>query len=119
MSAIDYFASCLGFRTERDSEREPLLPKYQDDTVLQRETHQKLHSYHQLRAISKGFMPSTEQLIINLRTLLSSDVFNEQNPDLSDSGRKLVRVTRQWIQQFSTLLKKKNERDQIQELIWF
>ena len=119
MSAMDYFASCLGRRTKRDSEREPLLPKYQDDTVLQRETHQKLHSYQQLRALSKGFMPSTEQTIINLRTLLSSDVFNEQNPDLSESGRKLVRVTRQWIQQFSTLLKKKNERDQIQDLIWF
>ena len=118
MSAIDYFAQCCGFR-KRNSDREPLLPKYRDDTVLQRELHQKLHSYQQVRALSKGFMPSTEQTIINLRTLLASDVLNEQNPDLSESGRKLVKFTRQWIQQFSELLRKKNERDQIQDLIWF
>ena len=119
MSALDYFSQCLGFRSTKDSDREPLLPKYNDDTVLQRELHQKLHSYQQLRAMSKGFMPDTEQTIINLRTLLASDVLNEQNPDLSDSGRKLVKFTKQWIQQFSDLLRKKNERDQIQDLIWF
>ena len=119
MSAIDYFAQCLGYRRKGDSEREPLLPKYKGDTVLQRELHQKLHTYQQFRALSKGFMPSTEQTIINLRTLLASDVLNEQNPDLSESGRKLVKHTRQWVQQFSELLRHKNERDQIQDLIWF
>ena len=64
-------------------------------------------------------MPSTEQTIINLRTLISNDVFNENNPDLSESGRKLVRYTRQWILQFNELLRNKNGRDQIQDLIWF
>lgn len=64
-------------------------------------------------------MPDTEQTIINLRTLIASDIFNEDNPDLSESGRRLVKYTRQWIQQFSELLRRKNERDQIQDLIWF
>ena len=72
-----------------------------------------------VRAMSKGFMPSTEQTIINLRTLIASDIFSEMNPDLSDSGRRLVKYTRTWIQQFCDLLRKKNERDQIQDLIWF
>lgn len=64
-------------------------------------------------------MPSTEQTIINLRTLIASDIFNEDNPDLSESGRRLVKYTRQWIQQFSELLRHKNGKDQIQDLIWF
>ena len=64
-------------------------------------------------------MPSTEQTIINLRTLLSSDIFNENNPDLSESGRRLVKYTRQWIQCFIELLRNKVGRDQVQDLIWF
>jgi hypothetical protein len=28
-----------------------------------------------------GFMPSNEQLIINLRSLLSADILNPENPD--------------------------------------
>ncbi|KAK3699347.1 hypothetical protein LTR37_016499 [Vermiconidia calcicola] len=118
MSIIAYCRECFGSR-KRSDDREPLLPQYNDDTVLQRELHQKLHSYQQVRALSKGFMPSTEQLIINLRTLLASDVLNENNPDLSESGRRLVKATRQWIQQFSELLRVKNDRDQIQDLVWF
>ena len=86
---------------------------------MQRQLHQKLHSYQQIRALSKGFMPSTEQVIINVRTLLASDVLNADNPDLSDSGRRLVKHTRQCIQQFIELLRNKNERDQMQDLLWF
>lgn len=86
---------------------------------MQRELHQKLHSYQQIRALTKGFMPSTEQLIIDLRTLLASDVLNESNPDLSESGRRLVKYSRQWLQQFIELLRHKNDRDQIQDLIWY
>ena len=64
-------------------------------------------------------MPSTEQTVINLRTLLASDVLNPDNPDLSDSGRRLVRASKQWLQQFIDLLRTKNEKDEIQDFIWY
>lgn len=113
-------ASCFGFRNKGDqAEREPLLPQYNDDTTLQRELHQKLHSYQMYRAMSKGFMPSTEQLIINLRTFLSSEVLNPEHPDLSNSGRRLIKQTRTWVEQFMDLLEHKNGKDQIQDIIWF
>lgn len=86
---------------------------------MQRQLHEKLHTYQMFRAMSKGYMPSTEQTIINLRTLLASSLLSLDNPDLSDSGRRLVKYTRQWLQQFMDLLQHKNERDQIQDLVWF
>ncbi len=64
-------------------------------------------------------MPTTEQTIINLRTLLASDVLNPENPDLSDDGQRLARLTKLWLQQFFTLLLHKNDQDQLQDLIWF
>lgn len=112
-------SSCFGLRKSSASDRQPLLPQYADDTQLQRELHQKLHSYQQLRALSKGFMPSTEQIIINLRTLLASDLLNPETPDLSDSGRLLVKYTKRWLQQFMDLMQHKNDGDQIQDLIWY
>lgn len=112
-------SSCFGSRKGNSSDRQPLLPQYEDDTVLQRELHQKLHSYQMLRALSKGFLPSTEQTIVNLRTILASDVLNAENPDLSDSGRRLVRYSRQWIMQFIDLLRHKNDGDLLQDAIWF
>jgi hypothetical protein len=81
--------------------------------------HQKMHTYQMVRALSKGFMPSTEQTIINLRTLLSSDVLNPETPGLSDSGRKLMKYSKQWLQEFIDLLRNKNDGDQIQDFIWF
>ncbi|EMR65759.1 putative bactericidal permeability-increasing protein [Eutypa lata UCREL1] len=113
------FSSCFGWCKSDDSEREPLLPQYEQDTHLQRELYRKLHSYQMLRALGKGYMPSTEQTIINLRTLLASDVLNPDNPDLSVDGRRLVRLTKLWLQQFITLLLHKNDKDQLQDLIWF
>jgi len=115
---MDALSSCFGAR-KRDGDREPLLPQYRDDTTLQRELHQKLHTYQMLRAMSKGYMPSTEQTIINLRTLLASDLLNLQNPDLSDSSRRAVKYARQWLQNLMDLLQHKNNKDQIQDLIWF
>ncbi|MCJ1419604.1 hypothetical protein MMC32_005959 [Xylographa parallela] len=113
-------SSCFGFRkSKRDDDTEALLPQYDDDTALQRTLHQKMHSYQMLRALSKGFMPSTEQLIINLRTLLASDVLNPDNPELSDSGRRLIKYSKQWLMQFIELTRHKNDRDQIQDFIWF
>ncbi|KAI2634749.1 hypothetical protein GGS26DRAFT_523025 [Hypomontagnella submonticulosa] len=113
-------SSCFGLRKKSsDPELEPLLPQYEQDTHLQRELYRKLHSYQMLRALTKGYMPSTEQTIVNLRTLLASDILNPENPDLSNSGRRLVRLTKLWLQQFITLLEHKNSKDQLQDLIWF
>ena len=64
-------------------------------------------------------MPSTEQVVINLRTLLASDVLNPDNPDLSDSGRLLLKYCKQWLSQFIEVLRHKNADDQIQDFIWF
>ncbi|CAJ2504047.1 Uu.00g114410.m01.CDS01 [Anthostomella pinea] len=113
-------SSCFGLRkSDPDPEREPLLPQYEQDTHLQRELYRKLHSYQMLRALTRGYMPTTEQAIVNLRTLLASDILNPDNPDLSDSGVRLVRLTKQWLEQFIILLKHKNGKDQLQDLIWF
>ena len=118
---LSVFCWCLPcFTPPGDDEyRDPLLPQYRDDTVLQRELHQKLHTYQMLRAMSQGFMPSNEQVIINLRTLLAADVLNPDGQDLSDSGRALVHYTKVWLKQFMDLLQHKNDRDQIQDLIWY
>ncbi|KAI1392151.1 uncharacterized protein F4822DRAFT_389765 [Hypoxylon trugodes] len=113
-------SSCFGLRKKNsDPEQEPLLPQYEQDTHLQRELYRKLHSYQMLKALTEGYMPSTEQTVINLRTLLASDILNPDNPDLSNSGRRLVRLTKLWLQQFITLLLHKNHQDQIQDLVWF
>lgn len=100
-------------------DHEPLLPQYQDETVLQRELHQKLHTYQMLRALSQGYMPSNEQAIVNLRTLLAADVLHVDNADLSDSGRALVHYIKVWLNQFMDILEHKNAHDQIQDFIWY
>jgi type VI protein secretion system component VasF len=113
-------SSCCGFgRKPKSADTEPLLPRYEDDTALQRRLHQKLHTYQMIRALSKGYMPSTEQTIINLRTLLASDVLNPSNKDLSQSGRRLVRNCRDWLKQFIDLLQHKNSEDRIQDFVWY
>ncbi|KAK5106186.1 hypothetical protein LTS08_000303 [Lithohypha guttulata] len=117
---MEAITSCCGLRRKnRDADTEPLLPRYEDDTVMQKRLHQKLHTYQMLRALTKGYMPSTEQAIVNLRTLLASDVLNPNNKDLSESGRQLVRQCRNWLKVFIELLRNKNDRDQIQDLIWY
>lgn len=110
--------SCLGFRRRHDAEREPLLPKYNDDTALQIRLHEKLHTYQMLRALSKGYMPSNKQAITHLRSLLSADVLNPDASDLSDSGRALVRDIKLWLRQLIELLLNKNPEDQVQDFIW-
>lgn len=114
-------SSCFGSRkkSRRDGDREPLLPQYEDDTSLQRAAHQKMHSYQMIRALSKGFMPSTEQAIVNLRTLLASDILNPETPGLSNSGRRLLKYSKVWLTDFIELLRNKNDGDQIQDFIWF
>ncbi|PYH45829.1 uncharacterized protein BP01DRAFT_338992 [Aspergillus saccharolyticus JOP 1030-1] len=99
-------------------ETEPLLPRYEEDTTLQRRLHQKLHTYQMLRALSDGYMPSTEQVIVNLRTLLASDVLSTQTHDVGSVGRQIIRDCRLWIQVFIEFLKEKNEDDKLQEFLW-
>lgn len=113
-------SSCCGFRKRiRLDDEEGLLAEYRDETSLQRTLHQKLHSYQMTRALAAGYMPSTEQLVINLRTLIASDVLNPDNPELSDSGRHLTRYSKQWLKEFIDLLQQKNAKDQIQDFVWF
>lgn len=112
-------SSCLGFRKKPSaSDREPLLPQYETDTDLQHRLMQKLHTYQQLRALSKRYMPSTEQIIINLRVILASDLLNPENADLSDSGRLLIKYTKQWLRQFMDLTQHKNGNDELQNALW-
>ncbi len=114
-------SSCFGSRkkSSRSGDRQPLLPQYENDTSLQRAAHQKMHSYQMLRALTKGYMPSTDQAIVTLRTLLASDFLNPETPGLSDAGRKLMKFTKQWLMQFIELLRSKNDGDQIQDFVWF
>ncbi|KAK9241685.1 hypothetical protein V1506DRAFT_550012 [Lipomyces tetrasporus] len=118
---MSWSLSCCGFgrKQRRDEDTEPLLPRYEDETALQSSLHQKLHTYQMLRALRKGYMPSTEQMIINLRTLLASDILNPNNVELSESGRLLVRNCRKWLELFIELLRVKNDKDQIQDFIWY
>ncbi|KAJ5084207.1 hypothetical protein NUU61_008786 [Penicillium alfredii] len=99
-------------------ETEPLLPRYEDDTPRQRQLHEKLHSYQMVRALSEGYMPSTEQTIANLRTLLASDVLSIRNQDIGSAGRQLVRDCRLGIQVVIEVLQEKNGQDQLQEFLW-
>ncbi|KAF4465006.1 hypothetical protein FALBO_8131 [Fusarium albosuccineum] len=111
--------SCFGCGSSDEDEREPLLPRYNDDTSLQTRLHEKLHTYQMLRALSKGYMPSNEQVIIHLRTLLSAQILNPERQELSPSGRALVRTIKLWITQFIEVLQHKNANDQIQDFIWY
>lgn len=118
-TTMSMISSCFGRGRSREAEREPLLPQYNDDTRLQRRVHQKLHTYQMIRALTKGFMPSNDQLITNLRTLLGSDVLNPDPYSISDSGRLLAKYCRQWLEHFIEMLQNKNSSDQIQDFIWF
>ena len=112
-------SSCFGRRRARQSDvTEPLLPRYEDDTDLQRRVHQKLHTYQMLRALSEGYMPSTEQLVANLRSLLASDILNPTGSDLSFAGRQLARDCKLWVKALVELLLEKNNEDQLQNALW-
>lgn len=102
-----------------DEEHQPLLPQYNEATARQTRLHEKLHTYQMLRALSNGYMPSNEQVITHLRTLLAADVLNPQTPGLSPSGRALVRTTRIWLSELIDLMKSKNSKDQIQDFLWY
>ncbi|PWW76856.1 hypothetical protein C7212DRAFT_363456 [Tuber magnatum] len=112
----------LWFRSSSPSDRgpdtRPLLADYDAATTLQSKAAAKLHTYQMLCALSKGYYPSTEQLIVHLRTLLSADVLHPTNTQLSADGRRLVRHMRRLIEEFVEFLRNKNSEDQIQEFLW-
>ena len=111
--------TCFGlFQYDEDADTEALLPQYDDDTALQSQVQRRMHSYLMLRAIGQGYMPSTEQLIINLRTLVASDMLNPKNAGLSNSGRLVTKHTKQLLTDLIELLRHKNDRDQLQDFIW-
>lgn len=110
---------CFGRSKSRAPDEEALLSEYEDDTVLQRKLHQKLHSYQMLQAMRRGYMPSNEQIIINLRTLLSARILNPDNPQLSRTSKNLVKDVKSWLSQFIDLLVEKNSEDQLQDLFWY
>lgn len=117
-------------QNSRRGETQSLLPRHnhdnhdnhdndaEDDTPLQRRLHQKMRAIHMARALSAGYMPSTEQAIANLRTLLASELLNPANPELSDVGRLFLRDAKLWIRVLIDLLREKNPEDQIQQFIW-
>lgn len=104
-----------------EEQREPLLAQYDDETSMQATLHEKLHTYQMLRALSQGYMPTNEQLIVNLRTLMASELLRPSPPadDLSDSGRALLHFSRETLKNIIELLQHKNAEDQIQDFIWY
>lgn len=111
--------SCWGTRNESSTDdQEPLLAQYEDETQFQQKAHQKMHSYQMIHALFKGYMPSTEQAIINLRTFLASDFLNPDTTGLSSSSETLIKYLKEWIIRFIQFLKNKNEENQIQDLIY-
>jgi hypothetical protein len=129
------FSSCFGGRSGRDrqGEREPLLPQHNrqsrcedaedlDETSRQAKLHAKMHTYLMLRAISKGYMPSNDQLLAHLNNLvqsLSALAAPSMTSQLSNSGLELVRNLHLWLQQLVKVLEKKNDGNQIQDFIWY
>lgn len=107
-------------RQSRDAEREPLLPRHNQDTDLQASASRKLHTYQKLRAVSQGYMPSNDQLVSGIHQILASDVFQDSTAqDLSPSGRSLLATLERSLKHVAEFLERKNESDQIQDFIWY
>lgn len=104
-----------------DTETAPLLDPEPGaaETQLQSRVYEKIHTYLLLRALSKGYLPSTTQSCAHLRSFLSSDVLNPSNTQLTPAGRKLVRDMRRWITILVSMLEQKNGEDQLQDFLWF
>ncbi|KFZ20645.1 hypothetical protein V502_03092 [Pseudogymnoascus sp. VKM F-4520 (FW-2644)] len=71
-----------------------------------------------VRALGMGYMPSTDQLIVNLRTLIASDALNPDAPGLNRSSKMLLKYLKQWLYDFIEMLRNKSDQDQIQDFIW-
>lgn len=100
------------------SEMEPLLPRYENESITQSRVRQKLRSYQKLCALAAGYMPSTEQTVAHLRAVLASDVLNHRNQDLGAAGRQILLDSRNWLQVAVDVLRDKNGDDQLQEFLF-
>jgi hypothetical protein len=103
--------SCFG-RRPRDAESSPLLPNSDDP---QPALHQKFHSYQMIRALRRGYLPSTEQLVVILRRLQAADLL-DPDPALSEPAHELAAQAKHWLGALAQLLLRKNDEDQLQEL---
>ncbi|EFX00214.1 hypothetical protein CMQ_7216 [Grosmannia clavigera kw1407] len=106
-----------------DNERQPLLspgngPGDTDDTALQQRVRQKLQTFQMLQATTQGYFPSTKQLTDYINTLLKDPEMDVARR-LSPSGKKLLRLSREWSTQLVDLLRNKNGGDQIQDFAWY
>lgn len=99
-------------------ETEPLLPRYDENASQHRRLQNKLRTYQMIRALSQGYMPSNDQIIVNLRRLLASDLLNSRHEDIGPVCRQLIRDARLWIQVLIDFLREKNSDDQLQEFLW-
>ena len=116
---MSLFSRLTSKRASLDDARQPLLPQYHHDTVREQRLHEKLHTYQMLRALIAGYMPSTEQLIINLRTLLASDLLNPDQSSLTDSGFLLLKHIKALINACIDTLQHKAPADEVQDLLWY
>ncbi|KAK2811364.1 hypothetical protein FQN50_002241 [Emmonsiellopsis sp. PD_5] len=111
--------SCFRSRKAKTGETQPLLSHHEDDTALQSQLHEKLRSYQMIKALSSGYMPSTDQIIAHLRGLLVSDLFNPPNDfSVGNTSRQLTRDCKLCIRLLIELLREKNGGDQLQDAIW-
>ncbi|KAF4591385.1 bactericidal permeability-increasing protein [Ophiocordyceps camponoti-floridani] len=110
--------SCGNSRRRRSPDTEPLLPQYNDETPRQTRVHEKLHTYQMVRALGNGYMPSNEQLIVQLRCLLAAEALNPHELGLSVDGRALIRSVKLWLAQLVELLRVKNSGDEVQDFVW-
>lgn len=109
--------SCCRPRKDATGEREPLLPDSETETELQRKVREKFRQYEMIRALSAGYMPTTEQAAALLRLVVVSDMLNPDNPMLSPRGGRIAKDCRAWTRTFIALLRDKNSGDQLQEII--
>ena len=109
--------SLLRKQPRDDGEREPLLPRHNQDTALQAGLKDKLHTYQMLNAVSRGYMPSNEQLVAHL--LHATEILRVVPSDLSHTGKELIRSLREHIKQLVTFFEAKNGSDQIQDFVWY
>ena len=109
--------SFLRGRRGDDREREPLLPRHNQDTPRQASLEEKLRTFQILKALSHGYMPSNEQLVARLRKF--TDVLRTVPGDISPSGRELVRASREHLEKLLAFFEDKNGGDQIQDFLWY
>lgn len=104
-------------RQGNDAEREPLLPRHNQDTALQASVDKKLQNYAILKALSRGYLPSNEQIISHLRR--NAAALDAVPRDVSGAGRALTRDAKQLLEDLISLLRNKNGADQIQDFAWY